>query len=86
MNRIRRILITGVLLSLAPLMPPGARANDSMFAPQPAAQAVDNFDGKGFLINGQRVFVASAGMEYARVPSGLWADRLLRFKRAGFNC
>jgi beta-galactosidase len=82
----RMIIMTGVMLSLAPLMQPGARANDSMFAPQPAAQAMVNFDGKGFLINGQRVFVASAGMEYARVPQALWADRLTRFKRAGFNC
>jgi beta-galactosidase len=74
------------MLSLAPLMQSVARANDSIFAPQPAAQTVDNFDGKGFLINGQRTFVVSAGMEYARVPEGLWADRLMRFKRAGFNC
>jgi len=73
-------------MSLAPLMQPGARANDSMFAPQPAAQGAINFDGRGFLVNGQRVFVVSAGMEYARVPQALWADRLMRFKRAGFNC
>jgi beta-galactosidase len=67
-------------------MPPAARANDSMFAPQPAAQGAINFDGRGFLINRQRVFIVSAGMEYARVPQALWADRLMRFKRAGFNC
>jgi len=30
--------------------------------------------------------LVSAGMEYARVPRALWADRLLRLKRAGFNC
>jgi beta-galactosidase len=82
----RLIIMTGVMLSLAPLMQPGVRANDSMFAPQPAAQAMVNFDRKGFLINGQRIFVVSAGMEYARVPQALWADRLTRFKRAGFNC
>ena len=57
-----------------------------MFAPQPTAKGAINFDGRGFLINGQRVFIASAGMEYARVPQALWADRLMRFKRAGFNC
>ena len=67
-------------------MQPDARANDSFFPPQPAAQSVINFDGKGFLINGQRTFVVSAGMEYARVPRELWADRLMRFKRAGFDC
>ena len=86
MNRIQALIITGVIISLAPLMQPGARANDSMFPPQPAAQRAINFDGKGFLINGRRTFIVSAGMEYARVPEGLWADRLMRFKRAGFNC
>jgi beta-galactosidase len=85
-NRIRIMIIAGVTVTLAPVMQPSARANDSMFAPQPAAQATVNFDGRGFLINGQRVFVVSAGMEYARVPQPLWADRLMRFKRAGFNC
>ena len=62
------------------------RANDNFFPPQPAAQGTINFDGKGFLINGRRTFIVSAGMEYARVPRELWADRLMRFKRAGFNC
>ena len=79
-------MAAGIVLSLAVLSQPGARANDSMFAPQPAAQGAVNVDGQGFLINGQRVFVVSAGMEYARVPQALWADRLMRFKRAGFNC
>ncbi len=73
-------------MSWASLMPPWAHANDHMFAPQSTAQQTINFDGQGFLINGQRVFIASAGMEYARVPQELWADRLLRLKRAGFNC
>jgi beta-galactosidase len=85
MNKIQ-ILTAGILLSLAPLTQPNARANDNIFPPQPAAESVSSFDGKGFLINGQRTFIASAGMEYARVPRELWRDRLMRFKRAGFNC
>ena len=84
MNKVQTV-ITGILV-LASLMQPEARANDSIFPPKAAAQGAIKFDGKGFLINGQRAFVASAGMEYARVPRELWADRLLRFKRAGFNC
>ncbi len=84
MNKIQTIT-TGILVSLALLMQPDVRANDSFFPPQPAAQSVINFDGKGFLINGERTFVVSAGMEYARVPRELWADRLMRFKRAGFD-
>lgn len=63
-----------------------ASANNSIFQPQSAAQGAINFDGQGFLINGQRTFIASAGLEYARIPQELWADRLLRIKRAGFNC
>src|SRR5476649_2310280 len=79
-------MATRIFLLLVLFMQPNLRANDSFFPPQPAAQGVDNFDGKGFLINGERTFVVSAGMEYARVPRELWADRLMRFKRAGFNC
>ena len=63
-----------------------ARANDHMFPAAPAAKAFSDYDSKGFLINGKRTFLVSAGMEYARVPHELWRDRLLRLKRAGFNC
>ncbi|HTI98658.1 MAG TPA: beta-galactosidase [Dongiaceae bacterium] len=81
-----RIALVGLLLGLVLIIAPRTRANDGIFAPQSAAQNAINFDGRGFLINGQRVFIVSAGIEYARVPHELWADRLLRFKRAGFNC
>jgi len=63
-----------------------ARANDGIFPPAPAAAPYVNFDGRGFLLNGKRTFLASGGMEYCRVPRALWRDRLLRLKRAGFNC
>lgn len=63
-----------------------AQANDHMFPAAPAAKAYSDYDSKGFLINGKRTFLVSAGMEYARVPHELWRDRLLRLKRAGFNC
>lgn len=63
-----------------------ARADDGIFPPAPAAAPYINFDGRGFLLNGKRTFIASGGMEYCRVPRALWRDRLLRLKRAGFNC
>ncbi|MCW3097455.1 MAG: hypothetical protein JWL77_3073 [Chthonomonadaceae bacterium] len=63
-----------------------AHANDHMFPAAPAAKASIDYDSKGFLIHGKRTFLVSAGMEYARVPHELWRDRLLRLKRAGFNC
>ena len=60
--------------------------NDHIFPAAVAAKRFIDFDNRGFLINGQRTFLVSAGIEYARVPRALWADRLLRLKRAGFNC
>jgi beta-galactosidase len=60
--------------------------NDHMFPAQPAAKPFSDFDSKGFLVNGKRTFLVSAGIEYARMPHQLWQDRLLRLKRAGFNC
>ncbi len=70
-----------LLLSVA-----APRAHAGMFPPLPAAKPFINFDGKGFIIHGKRVFVASGSLPYARVPRALWANRLLKMKRAGFNC
>ena len=64
----------------------GDAYNDHMFRPAPGATSSIDFDSRGFLIHGKRTFLVSAGMEYARVPRALWQDRLLRLKRAGFNC
>jgi beta-galactosidase len=59
--------------------------NDHVFAAAKQAQPFINYDARGFLINGKRTFIVSAGMEYARVPRALWHDRLLRLKRGGYN-
>ena len=85
----RRFRVLGALLGFALTMLgplPAMCADDGMFPAAPPAQAAIDFDGNGFLIHGKRTFIASAGMEYARVPRALWRDRLLRLKRAGFNC
>ena len=60
--------------------------NDHIFPEAADASRSIHFDKKGFFIHGRRTFLVSAGMEYARVPRALWADRLLRLQRAGFNC
>ena len=60
--------------------------NDHIFASALAAKTSISFDNRGFIIKGKRTFIVSAGLEYARIPHELWADRLLRLKRAGFNC
>jgi beta-galactosidase len=59
--------------------------NETMFPPAPEAKASIDFDGKGFIVNGQRTYVSSGSIHYPRVPRELWHDRLLRLKRAGFN-
>jgi beta-galactosidase len=56
-----------------------------MFPPTVPARPYINFDGRGFIIHGRRIFIASGSMHYARVPRALWAGRLLKMKRAGFN-
>ncbi|MDQ2801040.1 MAG: beta-galactosidase, partial [Armatimonadota bacterium] len=85
MGKPRHYWLMLLALLLASLTAPVARANDGIFPPAPAAAPYINFDGRGFLVNGQRTFLVSGGMEYCRVPRALWRDRLLRLKRAGFN-
>lgn len=62
-----------------------ASRNDHIFPPSAHAKPFIDYDSRGFIINGKRVFIASAGIEYARVPRALWRDRLLRLKRGGYN-
>jgi beta-galactosidase len=91
-----RPLLTAAALILLLALPPAAYGqaltddpsiiNDHMFAAKAAAKPFSDFDSKGFLINGKRTFLVSAGIEYARVPHQLWQERLLRLKRGGFNC
>jgi beta-galactosidase len=60
--------------------------NDHMFPALAAAKPFIDMDNKGFIINGKRTFLVSAGLEYARIPHELWKERLLQLKRGGFNC
>lgn len=60
-------------------------SNDSIFPPAKAAAPFINFDGRGFLIRGQRTFLTAGDLHYSRVPRALWHDRLLRLKRLGYN-
>ncbi|NNM87910.1 MAG: hypothetical protein HKL95_05265 [Phycisphaerae bacterium] len=62
-----------------------AATNNSMFPPPPAVAKSITIDGRGFIIHGCPTFIASGSLHYARVPRALWANRLLRMKRAGFN-
>ncbi|MEN0054515.1 MAG: beta-galactosidase, partial [Mucilaginibacter sp.] len=82
----RRILVVIILFALYCGSSYGQAINDHMLPAHNVAKPFIDFDKKGFLINGKRTFLASAGLEYTRVPRQLWNDRLLRLKRAGFNC
>jgi beta-galactosidase len=73
---------SGILLACGPAI----AKNDNLYPEQPDATSAITFDGRGFIINGQRTFVASGCMHYPRVPQALWHDRLLRLKRSGLNC
>ena len=39
-----------------------------------------------FYANGKPVFLIAGSMDYFRIPSELWRDRLLQAKRGGINC
>jgi len=44
------------------------------------------YDDRSFLLDDERIWLISGSIHYFRVPSELWADRLLKAKRAGLNC
>ncbi len=85
-SSLRHAFLALLALVACAVAPQVALANDGIFPSAPAAKAAMDFDGRGFLVNGQRTFIASAGLEYARVPHELWRERLLQIKRGGMNC
>ena len=75
-----------LLACLGLLAPPAlSRADDGMFPPAASAKPFIDFDGRGFLINGKRTFLASGSLHYPRLPRALWRETLLKMKRLGFN-
>jgi beta-galactosidase len=58
--------------------------NDLIYAPAEAAKPFINFDGGGFVVQGKRTYLSSGSMHYSRIPHELWADRLMRVRRANF--
>ena len=45
-----------------------------------------SFDGQSLIIDGKRIWLVSGSIHYARVPRGLWRDRIRAAKQAGLNC
>jgi beta-galactosidase len=84
----RAKMLAVCLLSCGLLFPvalPAKTVNDNLFPPGPTAVNAIDFDGRGFIIGGQRTFLVSGSVHYARVPREDWRDILLKLKRAGFN-
>ena len=81
LNHLMLIILVFTILVLPP-----HPAHASFFPPRGNAGKFINFDGRGFIINGKRVFLASGSLHYERVPRALWKNRLLKMKRDGFNC
>ncbi|MCY2926591.1 MAG: beta-galactosidase [Planctomycetota bacterium] len=44
------------------------------------------YDDCNFLVDGKRSWLVSGAMHSFRIPAPLWADRLIKAKRAGLNC
>jgi len=44
-----------------------------------------NYNGQSFVVDGRRVWILAASMEYARIPPQQWADRIADARQAGFN-
>jgi hypothetical protein len=44
------------------------------------------YDGRSFMVDGRRVWLASGRIPYARVPRDSWAHRIALAKWAGLNC
>jgi beta-galactosidase len=84
--KIHNYILTFILLLSAFTVAHGQGSNDHIFPASAVAKPYIDFDSKGFIVQGKRTFIVSAGLEYARIPHELWYDRLLRIKRAGFNC
>jgi beta-galactosidase len=47
--------------------------------------ATVTYDGQSLLIDGRRIWILAAAIEYARTPESLWAQRIAAARQAGFN-
>ena len=43
------------------------------------------YDGQSFSLEGRRIWILGAAIEYTRVPPEYWADRIAAASQAGFN-
>ena len=43
------------------------------------------YNGQSFAIDGRRIWILGASIQYARTPAAMWASRIAAAKQAGFN-
>jgi beta-galactosidase len=73
-------------LSAAPVFAAPPDSKFEIFPPAPAARSAIHWENGYFVINGEPTFISSGSIHYARVPRGLWRDRIWRLKQMGFKC
>lgn len=44
-----------------------------------------SYNGQSFIVDGRRLWILAASMQYARIPRAEWADRIAAARQAGFN-
>jgi len=68
---------------------PAVESLDAIVFPSPQMTFenpdIIRYDAHCFTINGRDTFLHGGCFHYPRCPQSLWRDRLLKFKRAGFN-
>jgi beta-galactosidase len=77
-----RLVMTGILAGLAGMLCAGFCQLSREKAP---ATSSVTYNGRGFIVKGNPVYVFSGDVDYWRIPKELWRDRLMRIKRSGFN-
>jgi|GEM_PF-1994813 beta-galactosidase len=50
-----------------------------------AATSYVTYNQRGFIINGKPTYLYVAEVHHPRIPRGLWKERLMKLKRAGYN-
>jgi beta-galactosidase len=82
----RWVLSLAVCAALGASLPGARGASDGIFpATTPEARKAIGWESGYFVINGERTFLTSGEIHFARVPRELWKERILRAKAMGLN-
>ena len=85
MSKFSLIVVLGFCVATCCGLARTMAATDAMFPPAPGAKPAIDFDGKGFVINGERTHLKSGLDSLSARAQGSRHDRLLRMARGGYN-